>query len=103
MQKICEQGVLTRLSEDLCRLLTDAGHYLTHEGIDRMGWQRKTTAFGNNLDGLPSTVDNNLARLALVKVLLQMGTQVRTGGVVDVVPEFGQEVSAAKHQFCPGE
>ena len=37
------------------------------------------------------------------KMLLKMGSEVRTGGVVDVVPEFGQEVSAAKHLFCPGE
>jgi hypothetical protein len=36
-------------------------------------------------------------------VLLKMGSEVRTRGLVDVVPEFGQEVSAAKHQFCPDE
>ena len=85
------------------RLVADAGHYLTHDGIDRMGWQRETTAFGNNLDGLPGAVDNHLTRLALVKVLLQMGTQVGTGCVVDVVPEFGQKLYAAKHRASPPE
>jgi hypothetical protein len=36
-------------------------------------------------------------------VLLKMRSEVGAGGVVDVLPEFGQEVSAAKHRFCPGE
>ena len=85
------------------RSLTDAGHYGTHDRVDRLGWQRKATAFGNNIDCFSSTVDDHSAGLALAQVLLKMGSEVGAGGVVDVVPEFGQEVSAAKHQFCPGE
>jgi hypothetical protein len=85
------------------RSLADAGHHGTHDGVDRLGWQHKTTAFGNKLDSLSSAVNDHLAGLALPQVLLKMGSEVRTRGLVDVVPEFGQEVSAAKHQFCPDE
>jgi hypothetical protein len=85
------------------RSLADTGHYGTYDGVDRLGWQRKATAFGNKLDSLASAVNDHPAGLALAQVLLKMGSEVRTGGVVDVVPEFGQEVSAAKHQSCPGE
>jgi hypothetical protein len=79
------------------------GHYGAHDRVNRVSWQRKATAFGNKLDRLPSAVNDYPAGLALTQVLLKMGSQVRTGGVVDVVPEFGQEVSAAKHRFYPGE
>ena len=85
------------------RFLADAGHHGAHDRVDRLRWQRKATAFGNKLDSLSCTVNNNLAGLTLAEVLLQMGAEVRTGGIVDVIPEFGQEVSAAKHRFCPGE
>ena len=85
------------------RFLTDAGHYGIHDRVDCLGWQRKATAFGNKLDRLSSAVDYHLAGFALAQVLLKMGPEVGTGRAVDVVPEFGQEVSAAKHQFCPGE
>jgi hypothetical protein len=85
------------------RSLADAGHYGIHDGVDRLGWQRKATAFGNKLDSLSSAVNDHPAGLALPQVLLKMGSEVQTGGVVDVVPEFGQEVSAAKHRSCPGE
>jgi len=84
------------------RLLVDASHHLAHDGIDRMGRQRKTAAFGNNLDGLPGTIDNHSARFALMKVLFQMSTEIGAGYIVDVVSEFGQEVGAAKHRFSPG-
>jgi hypothetical protein len=85
------------------RSLADAGHYGTHDRVDRLGWQRKATAFGNKLDSLSSAVNDHPAGFALAKVLLKVGSEVRTGRPVDVVPEFGQEVSAAKHPFCPGE
>jgi hypothetical protein len=85
------------------RSLTDAGHYRTHDRVDRLGWQGKATAFGNDIDCFSSTVNDYPAGLALAQVLLKMGSEVGTGSVVDVVPEFGQEVSAAKHRFCPGE
>jgi hypothetical protein len=85
------------------RSLADTGHYFTHEGLNRIGRKRKGSTLGNDLDGLSGTVNNNPAGLALAQVLLKMCPEVATGGVVDVVPEFGQEVSAAKHRFSPGE
>ena len=85
------------------RSLTDAGHYGTHDRVNRIGRQRKATAFGNKLDRLSSAVDYHLAGLALAQVFFKMGSELGSGRAVDVVPEFGQEVSAAKHQFCPGE
>jgi hypothetical protein len=85
------------------RSLAYAGHYGAHDRVNRLSWQRKATAFGNKLDSPSTTVNDHPACLALPQVLLKMGSEVRTGGVVDVVPEFGQEVSAAKHRFYPGE
>ena len=85
------------------RSVTDARHHGTHDRVDPLGWQRKATTFGNNLNRLSSTVDDHPAGFALAQMLLKMGSEVGAGGVVNVVPEFGQEVSAAKHQVCPGE
>jgi hypothetical protein len=69
--------------------LADAGHYGAHERVNRLGWERKATAFGNDIDCLSSAVDDHLAGLALAQMLLQMGSEVGTGSFVDVVPEFG--------------
>ena len=68
------------------RSLTDAGHYFAHEGLDRVGRERKGTALGDDLDGLSGTVNNNLASLALAQMLLEMGPEVYTCSVVDIVP-----------------
>ena len=96
MQEICYLVISNRP-------LSHAGHYFAYQQLDRVCRQRKTTAFGHNLDGLSGAVNDDLASLALAQVLLKMGSDVGTGGVVDVVPKFRQEVSAAKHPFSPGE
>jgi hypothetical protein len=103
MQEILKTGRLARLLEVSGRFMADAGHYFAHDRIDLMGRQRKAAAFGNNLDSFSGTVDNHLARLALVQMRFQMGTQFGTGYIVDIVPKFSQEVGAAKHRFSPGE
>src|SRR5258708_13459377 len=83
------------------RSLADAGHYGTHDGVDRFGWQRKASAFGNKLDSPSSAVNDHPAGLALPQVLLKMGSEVRTGGVVDVLPRFGHGVTAPTPPVCP--
>jgi hypothetical protein len=47
------------------RFLTDSGHYVTYERLNRVGRKRKGTTLGDNLDGLSGAINNNLASLAL--------------------------------------
>src|SRR5271166_6287458 len=64
------------------RSLTYAGHYFAHEGLNRVGRKGKGTTLGDNFDGLPGAINNNLASLALAQVLLKMGPEVYTCSVV---------------------
>ena len=72
-------------------------HHVLDDWLDVVGRQKKVVCLSYYTDGLTCAVDDNLASLALAQVLLNAGLDLWLGAALEVVSEFGKEVSAAKH------
>ena len=80
----------------------DASHDLSDDWLDGIVGKRERIAFGHKADGLASTVQNDLAGLALVQMRFETHPQLRIGRFLQILSEFGEELGAAKHRHAPG-
>jgi hypothetical protein len=80
--------------------------YPTHDFCDDRLAQyirkAETVAICHNLNGFSGAVDNHAAAFALMKMLLQSGSETRLCRMLEVIAEFSQELCAAKHVASPG-
>src|SRR6516164_2955366 len=76
-------------------LFANALHHVFNYGLYLIGRESKRVTIGNESDGLPSAVHNDLARLAFVQMLLKAGSDFRAGRLFQVIPEFREKLSAA--------
>src|SRR5215469_16343355 len=84
-------------------LLSNSRHNVSHDRLYPVGRQGETTAVSNDADGFARTVHNDLARLAFTDVFFEFGPQFGTEGVLQVIAELCQKISACEHQgsCCP--
>src|ERR1700756_5773752 len=78
-------------------LVANAVHHVFDKGLNLICCKSERVTFSNEADGLPRTVNNHLAGLAFVQMLLKASPDFRTGDFFQVVPEFCQKLSAAEH------
>src|SRR6266404_4824847 len=83
---------------DLRLLFANAVHYVFNNRLYLICSERKRVAVSDKPDGLSRTVNNHLASLALVQMLLQAGPDFRASDFLQVIPEFRKKLSAAEHR-----
>jgi hypothetical protein len=97
---------LADLGSGLCGSLSvfssDAGHDLTDDGLDGVVGKGEGIAFGNKPNGFASTVQNDLAGLALLQVCFEAHPQLGIGRFLQILSKFSEEFGAAKHRHAPG-
>jgi hypothetical protein len=67
--------------------------------------QCEATTFGNDPNSFASTIYDHLASLAFVEVVFELCPHFGTDGVLQVIAELCQKLSASEHQGCcfPGQ
>src|SRR5882724_2115335 len=79
-------------------LFANAVHHGVDNGLHLIGRESKRITVGNESNGLPSAVHNDLACLAFVQMLLKAGPDFRAGRLFQIIPEFRKKLSAAEHR-----
>ena len=90
------------LGRPLSIFSADASHDLSDDWLDCIVGKREGIAFGNKPNGLPRTVQNDLAGLALVQVCFETQPQLRIGRFLQILSKLGEELGAAQRRQAPG-